>query len=119
MGQGVADTLQRLDVMDVDEYIEAVRAYFISKDAIEEFMRILMSCKDPEMSTIVVKGKKYRVEPRKSAVFKKIFAEFLVREPKIMLGDVVKDPISLMAYVNAMRRAQAARKPTRLGELFG
>lgn len=118
MGQGVAETLQRLDAMDVDEYVEAVRAYFISPDAIENFMRILTTCKDPEASTIVVKGKKYRVEPRKSTVFKKTFAEFLVREPKLMLGQVVKDPISLMAYVNAMRRVQASRKPTHLGELF-
>lgn len=119
MGQGVSDVLQRLDVMDVDEYIEAVRAYFISKDAIESFMRILMTCKDPEVSTIVVRGKEYRVEPRKSSIFKRTFAEFLVREPKIMLGDVVKDPISLMAYVNAMRRVQRMRQAASIMDVFG
>ena len=119
MGRGVAETLQRLDGMSVDEYIEAIRAYFISPDAIENFMRILTTCKDEIASTIVVRGKKYRVEPRKSTIFKKTMAEFLVREPKIMLGQVVKDPISLLAYVNALQRTQRTRKAASLADVFG
>lgn len=119
MGQGVSETLQRLDGMEVDEYIEAVRAYFIDRETIENFMRILTTCKDPEASTIVVRGKKYRVEPRNSTVFKKTFAEFLVREPKLMLSQYMNDPISLMAYVNATRRVQRMRKASSIMDVFG